>query len=155
MVYRTLSLRQKTKNHRKQGSFDKKFDIFPQTLSHIPRWVRFVQKTTAKNSHAWAPLNKWGKMIVTMCISETVYSSSMITFSAKNSFHFYKLWEYLSAEVAKQLFNLHICIKRLAEIGGFTLFKKHSLVHNFQREPERSIGYVVFVLHIVGDGLLY
>ncbi len=46
----------KNKNHRKQGSFDKKFDFFPQTLSHIPRWVRFVQKTRAKNSHAWAPL---------------------------------------------------------------------------------------------------
>jgi hypothetical protein len=50
-------MRQKTKNHRKQGSFDKKFDFFPQTLSHIPGWVRFVQKTQAKNSHAWAPLN--------------------------------------------------------------------------------------------------
>jgi hypothetical protein len=49
-------MRQKIKNHRKQGSFDKKFDFFPQTLSHIPRWVRFVQKTRAKNSHAWAPL---------------------------------------------------------------------------------------------------
>ena len=56
LVYRTLSMRQKIKNHRKQGSFDKKFDFFPQTLSHIPRWVRFVQKTRAKNSHAWAPL---------------------------------------------------------------------------------------------------
>ena len=50
-------MRQKIKNHRKQGSFDKKFDFFPQTLSHIPRWVRFVQKTRAKNSHAWAPLS--------------------------------------------------------------------------------------------------
>jgi hypothetical protein len=52
-------MRQKIKNHRKQGSFDKKFDFFPQTLSHIPRWVRFVQKTRAKNSHAWAPLKAW------------------------------------------------------------------------------------------------
>ncbi len=53
-------MRQKTKNHRKQGSSYKKFDFFPQTLSHIPRWVRFVQKTWAKNSHAWAPLSsRW------------------------------------------------------------------------------------------------
>jgi hypothetical protein len=51
-------MRQKTINLRNQGSFDKKFDFFPQTLSHIPRWVRLVQKTRAKNSHAWAPLRK-------------------------------------------------------------------------------------------------
>ncbi len=51
-------MRQKTINLRNQGSFDKKIDFFPQTLSHIPRWVRFVQKTRAKNSHAWAPLKK-------------------------------------------------------------------------------------------------
>ncbi len=56
LVYRTLSMLQKTKNHRKQGSFDKKFDFFPQTQSHIPRWVRLVQKMRGKNSHAWAPL---------------------------------------------------------------------------------------------------
>jgi len=49
-------MRQKTKNHQNQGSIDKKFDFFPQSLSHIPRWVHFVQKTRAKNSHAWAPL---------------------------------------------------------------------------------------------------
>ncbi len=55
-VYRTLSVRQKTKNHQNQGSIDKKFDFFPQSLRHIPRWVHLVQKTRAKNSHAWAPL---------------------------------------------------------------------------------------------------
>jgi hypothetical protein len=49
-------MRQKTINLRNQGSFDKKFDLFPQTLSHIPSWVRLVQKMLAKNSHAWAPL---------------------------------------------------------------------------------------------------
>ncbi len=49
-------MRQKTINLRNQGSFDQKFDFFSQTLSHIPRWVRLVQKTRAKNSHAWAPL---------------------------------------------------------------------------------------------------
>ncbi len=54
-------MRQKTINLRNQGSFDKKFDFFPQTLSHILRWVRLVQKTRAKNSHAWAPLNKCSK----------------------------------------------------------------------------------------------
>jgi hypothetical protein len=56
LVYRTLSMRQKTKNHQNQGSIDKKFDFFPQFLGHIPRWVHLVQKTRAKNSHAWAPL---------------------------------------------------------------------------------------------------
>ncbi len=50
-------MRQKTKNHQTQGSIDKKFDFFPQSLSHIPRWVYLVQKTRAKNSHAWAPLS--------------------------------------------------------------------------------------------------
>jgi hypothetical protein len=49
-------MRQKTKNHQNQGSIDKKFDFFPQSLGHIPRWVHLVQKTRAKNSHAWAPL---------------------------------------------------------------------------------------------------
>ncbi len=49
-------MRQKTINLRNQGSFDKKIDFFPQTLSHIPRWIRLEQKTRAKNSHAWAPL---------------------------------------------------------------------------------------------------
>ncbi len=55
-VYRILSMRQKTKNHQNQGSIDKKFDFFPQSPTHIPRWVHLVQKTRAKNSHAWAPL---------------------------------------------------------------------------------------------------
>ncbi len=49
-------MRHKTINIRNHGSFDKKFDSFSQTLSHIPRRVRKVQKTRAKNSHAWAPL---------------------------------------------------------------------------------------------------
>jgi hypothetical protein len=52
-------MRQKTKNHQNQGSIDKKFDFFPQSLGHIPRWVHLVQKTRAKNSHAWAPLRKF------------------------------------------------------------------------------------------------
>ncbi len=56
-VYRTLSMRQKTQNHQNQGSIDKKFDFFTQSLTHIPRWVHLVQKTRAKNSHAWAPLS--------------------------------------------------------------------------------------------------
>jgi hypothetical protein len=48
-------MRQKTKNDRNQGSNAKKkfFVLFP---SPLPRWVRLVQKTRAKNSHAWAPL---------------------------------------------------------------------------------------------------
>ncbi len=33
-VYRTLSMRQKTQNHRNQGSIDKKFDFFAVPTSH-------------------------------------------------------------------------------------------------------------------------
>jgi hypothetical protein len=55
-----LSMRQKTKNHQNQGSIDKKFDFFPQSPTHIPRWVHLVQKTRAKKSHAWAPLKVVG-----------------------------------------------------------------------------------------------
>jgi hypothetical protein len=55
-IYRTLSMRQKTKNYRIRGSnAQKKFFLF-YFPSHIPIWVWFVQKTRAKNSHAWAPL---------------------------------------------------------------------------------------------------
>ncbi len=49
-------MRQKTQNHPNQGSIDKKIRFFLQSLCHIPRWVRLVQKTRWKNSHAWAPL---------------------------------------------------------------------------------------------------
>jgi hypothetical protein len=58
-------MRQKTKNHQNQGSIDKKFDFFPQSLSHIPRWVHLVQKTRAKISHAWAPLKRRNSEIST------------------------------------------------------------------------------------------
>ncbi len=54
--YRTLCMRQRTKNHRNQGSIDKKIRFFSKSLRHMSRWVRFVQKTRSKNSHAWAPL---------------------------------------------------------------------------------------------------
>jgi hypothetical protein len=67
-VYRTLSMRQKTKNHQNQGSIDKKFDFFSQSLSHIPRCVHLVQKTPAKNSHAWAPLNKFSKVLLPLVL---------------------------------------------------------------------------------------
>jgi hypothetical protein len=51
-------MRQETKNIRNQKSYDKKMDFLVQSLSHIPRWVRLVQKMRAKNSHAWAPLSE-------------------------------------------------------------------------------------------------
>jgi hypothetical protein len=51
-------MRQKTQSHRNQGSIDKKIRFFLQSLRHISRWVRVVQKTRSKNSHAWAPLRK-------------------------------------------------------------------------------------------------
>jgi hypothetical protein len=49
-IYRTLSMRQKTKNDRNQGSNAKK-----NFFGFVPK-IRLVQKTRAKNSHAWAPL---------------------------------------------------------------------------------------------------
>jgi hypothetical protein len=55
-IYRTLSMRQKTKNYRIRGSNAQKILFLFYFPSHIPIWVWFVQKTRAKNSHAWAPL---------------------------------------------------------------------------------------------------
>jgi hypothetical protein len=49
-------MRQKTKNYRIRGSNAKKKFFLFYFPSHIPIWVLFVQKTRAKNSHAWAPL---------------------------------------------------------------------------------------------------
>ncbi len=49
-------MRQKTKNHRNQGSNEKKNYFLDQSPSRLPRWVHVVRKTRAKNSHAWAPL---------------------------------------------------------------------------------------------------
>ncbi len=60
-------MRQKTKNHQNQGSIDRKFDFFPQSLTHIPRWVHLVQKTRAKNSDAWAPLIEGKLLGVFLC----------------------------------------------------------------------------------------
>jgi hypothetical protein len=51
-VYGTLSMQKKIKNHRNQGSIEKKIDFFSQSLSHPPRWVHLVQKTGAKNFHS-------------------------------------------------------------------------------------------------------
>jgi hypothetical protein len=56
LIYRTLSMRQKTKNDRNQGSNAKKTFFLVLCSSPLPRWVRLVQKTRAKHSHAWAPL---------------------------------------------------------------------------------------------------
>jgi hypothetical protein len=50
-------MRQKPKNDRNQGSNAKKFFFWVLFPSPLPRWVRLVQKTQAKNSHAWAPLS--------------------------------------------------------------------------------------------------
>jgi hypothetical protein len=58
-IYRTLSMRQKTKNDRNQGSNAKKIFFLVLFPSPLPRWVRLVQKTRAKNSHAWAPLRSF------------------------------------------------------------------------------------------------
>ncbi len=42
----------------KSGVNREKNSIFLQSLRHIPRWVRLVQKTRSKNSHAWASLKR-------------------------------------------------------------------------------------------------
>ncbi len=55
-IYRTLSIQQKTKNYQIRGSNAQKIFYLFYFPSHIPIWVWFVQKTRAKNSHAWAPL---------------------------------------------------------------------------------------------------
>jgi hypothetical protein len=47
------------KNIKIRSQLIKKIKKFSQSLSYryLPRWVHLVQKTRAKNSHAWAPLN--------------------------------------------------------------------------------------------------
>ncbi len=76
-------MRQKTINLRNQGSFDKKIDFFPQTLSHIPRWVRFVQKTRAKNSHAWAPLSACVVYATALVESVILMTLAMVKLTSK------------------------------------------------------------------------
>ncbi len=49
-------MRQKDKNDRNQGQMLKKNFLLVLFLSPLTRWVRLVQKTRAKNYHAWAPL---------------------------------------------------------------------------------------------------
>jgi hypothetical protein len=49
-------MQQKINNHQNQESIDKKCFFLVQSLSHLPRWVHLVQKSRAKNSHAWSPL---------------------------------------------------------------------------------------------------
>ncbi len=82
-IYRTLSLRQKTKNYRIRGSNAQKIFLLFYFPSHIPIWVWFVQKTRAKNSHAWAPLRwftakqKLGALELKACGHHSVYYISL------------------------------------------------------------------------------
>jgi hypothetical protein len=48
-------MQQKTKKHQNKEPIDKKW-IFCSSPQVTYRWVHLVQKTPAKNSHAWAPL---------------------------------------------------------------------------------------------------
>ncbi len=95
-------MRQKTINLRNQGSFDKIF--FPQSLSCIPRWVRLVQKTRAKNSHAWAPLMQKYKLL-TQCSSCCPRNIS---------------WNVRNCQITRPAFNLNIFFHN-AE-GKFRIF---------------------------------
>ena len=74
-IYRTLSMRQKTKNYRIKGSYAKIFLFFP---SHIPIRVWFVQKTRAKNSHAWAPLRSPRIDSVILCSLAGLYDTPFV-----------------------------------------------------------------------------
>jgi hypothetical protein len=47
----------KNKDHRNQGSIDKKINFFPVPKSHTQMGSLSV-KNVRKKSHAWAPLNK-------------------------------------------------------------------------------------------------
>ncbi len=48
-------MRQKTKTIKIRSELIKNDFLF-ESLIHLPRLVHLVQKTRAKNSHAWAPL---------------------------------------------------------------------------------------------------
>ncbi len=65
-------MRQRTKNHRNQGSIEKKIRFFSKFLRHISRWVRFVKKTLSKNSHAWAPLRAPHRNLLRITTAYTV-----------------------------------------------------------------------------------
>jgi hypothetical protein len=67
LIYRTLSMRQKTKNNQNQGSNAKKNFFLVLFPSPLPRWVRLMQKTRAKNSHAWAPLIVYFDHVCKIC----------------------------------------------------------------------------------------
>ena len=98
-IYRTLSMRQKTKNYQNQGSTDKKFDFFPQSISHIPRWVHLVQKTQAKNSHAWAPLIDKEKNRENSRKASAL-SLALSLLAAKSSYYFHSLTIVHSQDVS-------------------------------------------------------
>jgi hypothetical protein len=82
----------KTINLRNQGSFDKKFDFFPR---HIARWVRLVQKTRAKNSHAWAPLNNEPSYFYSFFVSVLFYLVGNVEKKAINFHYIFPLFFFL------------------------------------------------------------
>ena len=59
-----------------------------QSLRHIPRWVRLVQKTRSKNSHAWAPLRAEG---APWCLRWTFKSNKKHSLQKKIFFPFFIL----------------------------------------------------------------
>ncbi len=64
LIYRTLSMRQKTKNDQNQGSNAKKILFFVVFVPKSPTQMGLLSaKMRAKNSHAWAPLREYGKII--------------------------------------------------------------------------------------------
>ncbi len=91
----------KPKNIKIRDQSIKKFDFFPQSLTHIPRWVHLhvVQKTRAKNSHAWAPLK--------ICVFAALYRLLSLGGSA-NLYFFYVLYSTL----------LHLLPLRFNCVGG-------------------------------------
>ena len=69
-------MRQKSKNYQIKGSNAQKIFIFFYFPSHIPIWVWFVQKTRAKNSHAWAPLMEKSGFLAHNCRSKAIQTEN-------------------------------------------------------------------------------
>jgi hypothetical protein len=91
-IYRTLSMRQKTKNYRIKGSNTKFFYIFLFSKSHTHMGL-VCAKMRAKNSHAWAPL----RLKVKKCILHGLWKRCK-----QEVYYFYntklkKMWRTISA----------------------------------------------------------
>ncbi len=65
-------MRQKTKNHRNQGSTDKKIRFFRSPYVTYPDGFALCKKSDRKNSHAWAPLKSKKHALFWICMQRTI-----------------------------------------------------------------------------------